>query len=67
MHLTDYERTLGEEHICRLGIRREPDGWSVTVSHGDTTHRRLVMRTRAAARRADISDYPSDPDFIRHA
>lgn len=52
-------------------VRREADGsWGVTVWFGGafnglaTSITRLRFRTRAAARGADISDYPSDPDWI---
>ena len=51
-------------------IRRNASGnWEVTVYFGGlygfaTNVRRIEMRTRAAARRADISDYSEDPDYI---
>ena len=51
-------------------VRREEDGtWGVTVWFGGppgiaTNIVRLRFRTREAARFADISNYPSDPNWV---
>ena len=50
-------------------IERHPKGWAVNVWFGGangfaTDVMRVVFKTRAAARKADISDYPYDPDYV---
>ena len=59
-------------NIVRQDIKPHPEGWAVNVWFGGangfaTDITRLVFRTRESARKADISDYPKDPNWVCYA
>lgn len=62
-------RDQNGRRVTRSVRREAEDLWGVTVWFGGwnglaTDVRRLTFRTRESARRADISDYPSDPNWV---